>query len=159
VESLAQTLSYLDPDNAYFYLENATAYILELMALDRSITEVVSHGTRTFVAFGDRFPFRHLAAHYGLTYIAAFDGCSSETQVSPVRVASIIEAVQSNGLPVVFYIEFSNRDIANVIVEATGARPLELHSVHNVSPSDFTAGVTYLELMTRNVERLREALN
>ena len=159
IEALAEVLSEMDPTNSYFYRENAAAYIQEIMDLDQAFADVVAQGIRNTIVFGDRFPFRYLAHAYNLTYYAAFDGCSSETQASPARVAFLIEKVQNENIPVVFYIEFSDRAIANVIEEATGARLLKLHSIHNVSHSDFTAGVTYLELMLQNLEQLRKALS
>ena len=159
VRALTEILSELDPDNAYFFRANAAAYIAELEELDRAFADVVANAARTTVVFGDRFPFLYLMRSYGLTHFAAFSGCCVQTQASPATIAFLIETVQRENIPVVFHIEFSNRLIANVIAEATGARLLELHSLHNVSHADFTAGVTYLDLMRRNVEMLREASN
>jgi len=152
-------MSELDPANASFFMENAAAYISELEELDRAFAQVVAEGNRTTLIFGDRFPMRYFTDTYGLTYFAAFTGCSAETQASPTTIAFLIEKVQSENIPVVLHVELSTKLIANVIAEATGARLLEMHSVHNVSHEDFTAGVTYVELMWRNVETLREALN
>ena len=159
VRALTETLAELDPDNAYFFRGNAAAFIAELEELDRAFAYVAANATRTTVVFGDRFPFRYLTDTYGLTPFAAFTGCSAETQASPATIAFLIETVRQENIPAIFHIEFSNRLIANVIAEATGARLLELHSLHNVSHADFNAGVTYLDLMRRNVETLREALN
>lgn len=159
VRELVEVLSKLDPDNAAYFYENGTAYIAELEALDAAIREVVAQGVRSTIIFGDRFPFRYLAHEYNLTYYAAFPGCSTETEPSAATIAYLIHKVNENSIPVVFYIEFSNQRIADVIVEGTHARKLELHSTHNVSHADYVAGVTYLELMWRNVEHLREALS
>jgi len=149
----------MDPDNADYFRANAVAYIEALDDLHHAFRQMVNDAARHTVVFGDRFPFRYLTAQYGLHHYAAFTGCSSETQANPATIAALIEKVQEENIPVVFTIEFSDRLIANVIAEATGARLLELHSVHNVSHEDFEAGVTYLELMNRNLEQLREALN
>ena len=62
-------------------------------------------------------------------------------------------------IPVVFHIELSNEQMCNSICEATGAKSELLNAVHNVSDSDFKAGVTYVSLMEHNVEVLKEALN
>ena len=48
--------------------------------------------------------------------------------------------------------------MANTISEATGAKVLLLNACHNVSKSNFEAGKTYIDIMTANVEALREAL-
>jgi zinc transport system substrate-binding protein len=58
----------------------------------------------------------------------------------------------------VFHIELSNAKIADTIAEATGAEVLGLHAVHNISKTDFESGMTYLDIMTRNVDALSEAL-
>jgi len=159
VRALTEILAELDPENAGYFRENSAAFVAELEDLDRAFTEVVADGARSTVIFGDRFPFRYLMDAYGLTYYAAFPGCSAETQASPATIAFLIDKVHAENIPVVFYTEFSARTIANVIVEATGARPLELHSAHNVSYADFTGGVTYIDIMNQNLKQLREALN
>jgi len=159
VNSLAEVLAELDPDHADYFRANAAAYNEALMELDAAFREVVEQGVRSTVVFGDRFPFRYLMHDLGLTAHAAFPGCSAETTASPATIAALIETVRAEEIPVIFYIEFSSRLIAEVIAEDTGARLLELHSAHNVSYGDFTSGVTYLDLMWRNVEHLREALS
>ena len=159
VRQLTEVLAELDPGNADYFRENAAGYIAQLEDLDVAFAEVVAAGVRDTIVIGDRFPFRYLTDAYGLSYFAAFTGCATETQASPATIAFLIEMVEAQGIPVVFHIEFSGGPIANVIAEATGARVLELHSAHNLSPADFNAGVTYLDLMTRNLEMLREALS
>ncbi|MCL2227770.1 MAG: metal ABC transporter substrate-binding protein [Oscillospiraceae bacterium] len=158
VEILAEALAEKDPANADFYRGNAAEFIAELRNLDMAFVDAVANGVRSTVIFGDRFPFRYFVDTYGLTHFSAFDGCCVDTQASPATIADLITRVEEEGIPVVFYIELSNRAIANTIAEATGARLLELHSAHNVSHADFNAGVTYLDLMWRNVAHLREAL-
>ena len=149
----------MDPSNESFFRENAAAFIDELRALDREFAQVVSEGVRRTVVFGDRFPFRYLTDTYGITYFAAFTGCSAETQASPGTIAFLIEKVRNENIPVIFHIEFSNLLIANTIARETGARLVEMHSTHNVSHADFNEGVTYIDIMRRNVESLREGLN
>jgi len=159
VMALADILAALDPDNAYYFHANAASYIAELEELDRAFAEVAEQGARRIVIFGDRFPFRYLMHAYELSFLSAFPGCSADTHASPATITYLIDMITVLDVPVVFYIEFSNRMVADVLVEATGVRLLEMHSVHNVSHADFEAGVTYLDLMRRNVEHLREALN
>ncbi|MCL2422120.1 MAG: metal ABC transporter substrate-binding protein [Defluviitaleaceae bacterium] len=157
--TLTDVLAETDPANADYFRANAYAFIQELGALDQAMAQMTANSIRNTVVFGDRFPFIYLTESFHLNHYSAFVGCSSETQASPATVAFLIEKVRDEHIPVVFYIEFSDQSIANVIAEATGARTLELHSAHNVSQADFDAGITYLEIMYRNMEHLREALN
>jgi len=159
VRAITELLSEADPANAAYFRYNAAAYIRELERLDAAFSEVVAGARRRTVVFGDRFPFRYLVEAYGLTWHAAFLGCSTQTDPSPATIAFLINTVRDERIPVVFHIELSNELIADVIVEATGARKLLFHSVHNVSRQDFNAGLGYLELMRRNVDNLRIALH
>lgn len=158
VDALAKELGALDGANADLYAKNAQAYINKLAELDAAFADAVAQGSRTTLLFGDRFPFRYLADAYGLSYYAAFPGCATETEASASTIAFLIDKAREEALPVVFQIEFSGGKIADVICESTGARKLEMHSCHNVSRDDFAAGVGYLDLMRRNVDALKEAL-
>ena len=159
VENLTEILCEMDETNANFYRENAASFVAELRELDENFLDVVENAARNIVVFGDRFPFRYFVETYDLTAIAAFDKCCVDTSVAPGTVSSIITLVENRKIPVVFHIELSNKLVANIIEEATGAKLSELHSAHNISGADFNAGVTYLDLMRRNIENLREALN
>ncbi|MDR1144275.1 MAG: metal ABC transporter substrate-binding protein [Spirochaetaceae bacterium] len=158
VEKISAALSDADPDNAGFYRANTDAYIGELDALDAAFRSVTDQAKRRTLVFGDRFPFRYFTDAYDLSYFAAFPGCSTETECSAATVAFLIDKVKAEQIPVVFHIEFSNGSIADTICEATEARKRMLHSAHNVSRDELAAGTTYLDIMNRNAEVLREAL-
>ncbi len=158
-EGITAALRELDPAHAADYDANLSAYTRQLQTLDDAFADVMARSMRQTAVFAERFPFRYLADELGLTCYAAFKGCSSSTEPSLATISFLTEQVKSQGLPVVFYIEFSDQKVADTICAATGAEKRLLHSCHNVSPEDFAAGITYLELMTRNVESLRAALD
>jgi zinc transport system substrate-binding protein len=158
VQKISGVLCEADAGNASAYKQNTTAYLEKLDELDAAFKDVVSGALRKTIVFGDRFPFRYFTDAYGLSYFAAFPGCSDTTEPSAQTVAFLIDKVRDEGIPAVFHIELSNQKIAETISEETGAAVLLLHACHNVSKDDFENGLSYLELMTRNVETLREAL-
>ena len=158
VRNISDTLCGADPANAAAYKANAAAYSAKLDELDAKFRAVVDNAARRTIVFGDRFPFRYFADAYGLKYFAAFPGCSTETEAGAATVAFLIDKVKAEKIPVVFHIELSNAKMANTIAEGTGAKVLELHACHNISKSDFEAGRTYIDIMTANVDALREAL-
>lgn len=157
-QDLAQTLTALAPENEQAYQQALHEYLAHLHALDDAFTQTVANGKRRVILFGDRFPFRYFAAAYGLAYDAAFPGCSEDSEPSVRTVLSLVERVQKEHIPVVFYIEFSSRRTADILVEETGAKALLFHSCHNVSAEEIESGATYLSLMWQNVEALKEAL-
>jgi zinc transport system substrate-binding protein len=158
VEQITAALAALDTQNAAVYQQRAAAYRTELVALDTAFRDAVASGTRKTIVFGDRFPFRYLAEEYGLSYFAAFPGCSTETEASAGTVAFIIRKIREEHIPVIFHIELSNERMADMISEETGAAKRLLHACHNISKREFDQGYTYLELMNQNVINLREAL-
>ena len=159
---IADTLSETDPDYAEYYQENASAYIGKLADLDARYTDTVNCSACKTILFGDRFPFRYLADDYGLTYFAAFSGCSAESEASFETIVFLAGKTDELGLPAVLTIEHPKTRIAETIVQATSAKDqkiLVLDSMQGTTVSDIQAGMTYLSVMESNLEVLKEALN
>ena len=159
VEKLEETLSGLDESHKENFKTNSDSYVKELEELDKSFKEVVDSGKRKEIIVADRFPFAYFCKEYGLSYFAAFPGCSTDTQPSAATIAFLTDKVKEDKIPVVFHIEMGNEDMVNAISKDTGAKKMLLNSVHNVTDSDFKAGKTYVDLMKPNVDALKEALN
>ena len=158
VLSICETLCSLDNANAVFYRQNAADYIARLDELDASFRSIAESAKRKTIVFGDRFPFRYFADAFGLSYFAAFPGCSAESEPSAATVAFLINKVKNENIPVIFHIELSNEKMADTISEASGAKKLLFHSCHNITKSDFENGANYLDLQKINADHLREAL-
>ena len=159
---IADTLSEIDPDYAEYYQANASAYIGKLADLDARYTDTVNGSACKTILFGDRFPFRYLADDYGLTYFAAFSGCSAESEASFETIVFLAGKTDELGLPAVLTIEHPKTRIAETIVQATSAKDqkiLVLDSMQGTTVSDIQAGMTYLSVMESNLEVLKEALN
>ena len=159
VEQIKEELCEIDSENASDYEKNAEAYVAQLKELDQEFQDVVDHSKRKLMIFGDRFPFRYFAEAYGLDYYAAFSGCASDTEPSAATMAFLINKVQDENIKTVLKMELSNENIAKAIAEATNADVKEFYSCHNLTAEQFADGETYLSLMEKNVETLREVLN
>ena len=159
VEQIKEELCEIDPENTSDYEENAEAYVAQLNELDREFQDVVDHSKRKLMIFGDRFPFRYFAEAYDLDYYAAFSGCASDTEPSAATMAFLINKVRDENIKTVLKMELSNENIAKAIAEATNADVKEFYSCHNLTAEQFADGETYLSLMEKNVETLREVLN
>ena len=159
---IADALSELDPDNDAVYQENAGNYIAQLNELDNQYKDAVTSGQRKTILFADRFPFRYLADDYGLTYYAAFVGCSAETEASFETIAFLAKKVDELKLPVVLTIEGDNHSIAKTVVSSTqekNQKILVMNSLQSVTANDIADGESYLGIMTENLEVLKEALS
>lgn len=158
VNEIAQKLISLFPEEKEYISANLTEYLRKLEALDSAFTEVGELAEGKTVIFGDRFPFTHLFCDYGIEYMSAYPGCSDMTEPSASTVVDLINTVKQNGINTVFVTELSNGALADTVCSETGAKKATLHSCANITKSDKKNGETYISLMTKNAESLKEAL-
>ncbi|MDR2523356.1 MAG: metal ABC transporter substrate-binding protein [Synergistaceae bacterium] len=158
VRAAAETLSGADPANALFYRESAESYVEKIKALSEKFQALVASAKRKTILFGDRYPFRYFSDEFGLEYRAAFPGCAVEGDASAATVAYLVRFAEREKIPVIYTLEFSSGNIARTIAGETGAEVLILHSCHNVTREEFQTGVTWLDLMKKNLENLRKGL-
>lgn len=157
-EAVGEALAAIDPSNADAYRASASTYAADLRALDADFSNLFQSLPDRTMVFGDRFPLRYFAEAYDIDYYAAFPGCGTQTEPSAATIAFLTKKVQTEQLPAVWYIEFSNHLVADSIAEATGTQSLQFHTCHNVSKTDLTAGATYLTLMRQNLQTLTRVL-
>ena len=154
--AIGEKLAELDSAHEATYREHAEAYAAELADLDGQFEAFFDAQPSRTIVFGDRFPLRYFAERYGLDYYVAFPGCGTQTEPSAATIAYLTEKVRTEQLPTVWYIEFSNHLVADCIAEATGTRTAMFHTCHNVSKAEIESGATYVSLMERNLEALRQ---
>ena len=159
VDSILAEIIAIDPENTEFYKANAESYKSELSELDREFSEIAESGKRRKLYFGGRFAFFYLAQRYGLEYEAAYDSCSTEAEPTARRIAEISDDIREDGIPVIYYEELTDPKIARSLSDELGIKMLLLHSCHNLSQEDYNNGETYISLMKKNAENIREGLN
>lgn len=157
--AIKDELCKLDSENAEAYEQAFEDYSKKLSELDSAIADTVDNAKRKEIIFADRFPFKYFAEEYGLTYYAAFPGCSTQTEPSAAKIAQLIQQVNEDDIPVVFYVEMSNQKVADTIMESTNAEKLLFHSCHNLTKDEMDSGEDYLSLMYKNLDNLSVALN
>lgn len=159
--AIAAELSALDPGHAAIYEANTRAYQEKLDELDQAYRQTVTESKLKTLVFGDRFPFRYLTEDYGLDYYAAFSGCSAETEASFETITFLAQKAAELSLPAVLTIEGTDHRIAETIVRnIPGADPqiLTLDSMQSVTAKDIEAGTTYLSVMEKDLDILKQAL-
>ena len=125
-DAIADTLGSVDPDHHDAYAENAAAYIGKLTDLDGQYQAAVDAASTHTLLFADRFPFRYLADDYGLTYYAAFSGCSAETEASFETVVFLAGKVDELSLSCVLTIEGATHQIAQTVVGNTSSGSIKI---------------------------------
>ena len=162
-QTLAEQLEKIDPENAESYQSNASAYIDQLNSLDAKYQDAVQQSDKKVVLFGDRFPFRYLTDDYDLDYYAAFSGCSAETEASFETIVFLANKMDELSLNNILVIDGSDQKIADTILSNTQSgkkdqKILSMDSMQSTTLGDVEHGVTYLSVMEKNLEALKQAL-
>ncbi|MCD8308848.1 MAG: metal ABC transporter substrate-binding protein [Clostridia bacterium] len=168
VNAIAEKVCLLDSENSSYYQANAAAYIKELEELDAEYTAVVEASSVKTLLFADRFPFRYFVDDYGLSYYAAFKGCSTESQASFATITTLATKLNELNLKYVLVLEGSDKSIANSVISnakelsnysGTSVQILEINSCQVVKKADISAGTTYLSIMESNLTVIETALS
>ena len=161
VPEICEALCLADPGNAGDYRENAGIYTQQLAELDAGYAQAVAQAGERTILFADRFPFRYMTEDYGLTYYAAFPGCSAESEASFETISFLSDKVDTLGLPAVFILENSDGAVARAVLD-NSQHPdlpvLALNSMQSVSADDIAGGMSYLSVMEQNLATLRQGL-
>jgi zinc transport system substrate-binding protein len=159
VTAIANGFAAQDSANKDFYLANAKAYTEKLAALDTKIRQTLQPCKTKTILYGGHFAFGYFARRYGLDYISPYAGFSPDAEPTPKKIAELIEKMKTLKSKYIFYEELLEPRVARTIAESTGAQLLLLHGAHNISKEELAKGVTYLEIMEANLQRLKLALN
>lgn len=159
---LSENIQQLDAQNASYYASNEEIYTGRLSALDKEYADAISGAKVKTLLFGDRFPFRYLTDDYGLSYYAAFAGCSTETDATFETITFLAGKIDELGLGTILVIEGTDQKLAEIIRQNTrdkNQQILTVNSMQSVTSSDIDNGFTYLKAMQENLEILKRAMN
>lgn len=156
VAGLSETLDIKDREQVE---KNCKDYAARLEALDEAFMEAVQASEEKDVVFAGRFAYGYLIHRYGLNYETVYQSCSAEADPSVGDMIRVIDHIYEHGTDVVFYEELSSARAAHTIAEDTGVKIMEFSTAHNVSKEDFDAGITFIDVMERNLSALKEALH
>ena len=160
-EIIFEKLIKVYPHMEQMLIKNAEEYIEKLDDLDTKYTEACANNSNTIV-MADRFPFLYLAHDYNLKFLAAYHGCSSDTQASVSIISELIEKVNEEELNNICVLETSDKSIANSVRFdsrcRSGVRVLTLDSCQAVSQS-MLGETSYLSIMENNLNVLKKVIN
>ena len=155
VENITNKLCEISPNDAEYFRKNAQ----EITKLDNEIEETIENSKNRKLVFGGEFAYIYFINKYNLEYATAYDGCGEGAEPSVSKIRDIIDIMNNEQIPVIFYEELSEGKIANMIADETNAKALVFHTLHNVTQEELKNGATYITLMRENLEKVKEALN
>lgn len=157
VELIASGFAAADPANKTYFEANAAVYRKRLELLDRKFEETLNQcSSRSFVHAG-HFAFGYLANRYRLKYTAA-TGITADSEPTPARLALLVKQIKKLGIKTIFTEELVSPKLAETIAGETGSQILRLNACHNISREDLSSGVTFPDLMEKNLSAISKGL-
>ena len=160
-QNIADELSAIDVKNAERYTENAKSYAQELLSLDESFVNTLAE-EHPFMLFADRFPFVYTLSDYGISYQAAFEGCTTDASADFDTIISLIEEAKLHNTKYVCVTESSDKALAKTVISSSNHTEMEIltfNSIQGITKRDIESGVTYLSLMKNNLETMKKAIS
>jgi len=144
VENIFKGFVQIDPANSTYYEQNKEAYLRELDALDKEISQILSKTSKTsahkFIVYHPAWSY--FARDFGLEQISIEEGGKEPT---PERIASIIEEAKRNNITKIFASP-QFKDKAEVIAKEIGGEVVEINPLAE----------NYIENMRKFAEELAE---
>lgn len=157
-ENIGRAMSEADPDGAEIYSANAARLARELRELDDEMKKIVAGAKRRTLVFGSRFAYMYFIRRYDLDYVTAYHSCGAQAEPSVRDVMEVVRFVRDNEIPCIYHEELSDPKVARTIASETGADLLLFATAHNVSKDDLESGVSFVDIMRKNIENVKRGL-
>ena len=159
VSKISDEVSKLDQKHKTVYNKNSLDYIEKISKVQSEIENTVNSSKSKKIVVGDRFPLLYFATEFSLDWECAFPGCSTETEPSLDRLSKLTDTIEKDKIKTILKLEMSENKVADTLADETNTKVRTFYSAESVSKEDFANNVTYVDLMKRNNNALKEALS
>ncbi len=158
---IERIISGIDPKNSDSYMKNRDEYCRRLDELFEKYKDSIKNSQLDTLIFADRFPFAYLMDDLGISYHAAFSGCSAESEASVETIVKLTELTRSVGCEYICVIETSDKKLAETVSSCVGnnCRIITLDSIQAVSDKKIKNGYNYIDVMENNLKLIKRALS
>lgn len=159
VSKISDEVSKLDQKHKTVYNKNSLDYIEKISKVRSEIENTVNSSKSKKIVVGDRFPLLYFATEFSLDWECAFPGCSTETEPSLDRLSKLTDTIEKDKIKTILKLEMSENKVADTLADETNTKVRTFYSAESVSKEDFANNITYVDLMERNNNALKEALS
>ena len=159
VSKISDEVSKLDQKHKTVYNKNGLDYIEKISKVQSEIENTVNSSESKKIVVGDRFPLLYFATEFSLDWECAFPGCSTETEPSLDRLSKLTDTIEKDKIKTLLKLEMSENKVADTLADETNTKVRTFYSAESVSKEEFANNVTYVDLMERNNNALKEALS
>jgi zinc transport system substrate-binding protein len=155
-ENLYNAFVRVDGAHRAHYEANYRELAERLKALDERYTRELSGLSKREVVVSHA-AFGYLCRDYGLRQVAIM-GLSPEAEPRAQDLLAVKRFVEERGVKVIFFEELVSDRLARTLAQEAKVDTLVLNPLEGLTPAQEKAGETYLTLMERNLEHLKQAL-
>ncbi len=157
VDRIESLLSELIPEYRLFFKRNALVYQKKLQKLDQRYQAGLRNCSQSTFILGGHAAFGYLARRYGLNQIALY-GLNPDSKPTPRKLVEVVDLAKEHQIKVIYFEDYVSDDLAKVMAKEVGAETLVLNAGANISKEQLKSGMTFLEIMEKNLENLRYGL-
>ncbi len=157
VKNITQAFQLKDDANKDFYEQKANNYSNELTGLDTLYKTTLATCKDREIVYGGHYAFGYLAKRYGLKYLAA-QGVSPDAEPTANDLIKLVEQIKKDKIKYVFYEELTSPKIAETIAGETKTKMLLLNAAHNLSRDQFDQGLSFFDVLKKDLENMRVGL-
>jgi zinc transport system substrate-binding protein len=158
VDRIEAILSELFPEGRPFFRRNALIYKKKLRELDQKYQKGLNNCLQRTFILGGHAAFGYLAKRYRLKQIALY-GLSPDSKPTPRKLAEVVDLAKEHQIKVIYFENYVSDELAKVMAKEVGAETLVLNAGANISKEQLKSGMTFLEIMEKNLENLRYGLH
>lgn len=147
------------PEKKDYFIKNYEELIKELDELDKKYQKTLSKCRIKTIIYAGHAAFGYLATRYGLKQISPYPGFSMESEPTPDKIVNVIETIKTLNTKYIFYEKMTNNKIAQILAKETKVELIELNPAHNVTLEEFKKGITFVDIVNKNLENLKKGLD
>lgn len=155
-ENVKDSLVEADVTHKADYEQNFAALHDKLAAIDASYKAELTKASKKDIVVSHQ-AFGYLARDYGLNQVAIM-GLSPEAEPRAQDLLKIAQFVKDNDVNVIFFEELVSDSLAKTLADEADVETQVLNPLEGLTTEQDKAGETYLTLMERNLQYLKEAL-
>ena len=156
-KQIAVALSKADPAHKSYYQQNVKQFEKSMKQLHTDFITGLAHCQNHEIVHVGHLAFRQLADAYGLE-LQSLSGTSHQSEHSVHKLTGLVRRIRKKHIPAIFTEQLLSPELAAAIAQETHVQVLPLYTIEEVSKTDFERGITYEELMRRNLEQLQKGL-
>ncbi len=155
-EKIALELAKLDNDHEAAYVKRAADYIGELDALEKAYQERLKNCQVREVILHHNV-LGYVAADYNFS-VAPLTGLSPDALADAQTMAQLSNEIKEKGIKVLFFEAFVNNRLMHNLAKENDVELDYLEPLANITAAQAEAGMTYVEGMTANLDKLVHAM-